>query len=815
MDLFNQLVLSIDELKYLGYFVSRDNHYYGKKYENDSNCNSIYSIDCEMVETTLGREVILVGICKVFVNSPDVITDKMIFKIKPVGAVTNYISEITGCDQNIQYDMTYAEFIEYFEKLLSPTDILVGHHLYNDLITLDFYHINVIDTCMIFHHPNGMPYLWSLKTLAKKYLMKSIQNSIHDPIEDAWAACELVRYCYQRQINRIKWNKLSENFPISLDVILEGLESKILRDNICCVYHISGQTITYDEKIDMNRQRVIIVYEKQCSVMDYLYVKYGNFDMFIYFKELFEKYLKEQSLWALESIYNGSKILEKIDFSDFVENYRKNNKELCDEFLRHNVGFNASQKLLCAKKTFQNGKKTFSIEYVFCVFRIVEYGRQIVNYGKIINPCNADIKLQNINEYDDFNKYYESWKQSYTDIYRQFSKCLPKKKSIIMMSDHDTYVDYIKAVISHEKINKKNSDMKIHIIKIIQENEDLEFCESFPEYSDLLKTIKGEYNDFINKLIEMYSTAFEELNDKDASKKVFFDKIQRYNKVFHKYLYEIYDNRELISNNHKFLREIMKLMKPKKLYNDMFRETRSERKTVKYTPVPRDQWELYQINNSKKIITRDTFDISAVRYIAGLDISFHKKDDSIACAYITIYDVIDKQIVYEDYKMCSFTVPYVSGFLGFREVPEYIELLNKLKLNNPKYYPDVLMIDGFGILHYRGFGSASQIGFDVDVPCIGVAKTLLMIDNLDEREIKIKFRNQCKKVGEFIELIGSTRQVYGAALRTSLQVENPIYVSIGHKISLESAIKLVNDVSIYRIPEPLRNSDIKSKLYFV
>ena len=122
------------------------------------------------------------------------------------------------------------------------------------------------------------------------------------------------------------------------------------------------------------------------------------------------------------------------------------------------------------------------------------------------------------------------------------------------------------------------------------------------------------------------------------------------------------------------------------------------------------------------------------------------------------------------------------------------------------------MIDGFGILHYREFGSASQIGYETNLPCIGVAKTLLMIDNLDERETKKQFRDKCKNIGDYLELTGTNGKIYGVALKSS-DVENPLYVSIGHKISLETAIKIVKETCIYRIPEPLRNSDIKSKLY--
>ena len=225
------------------------------------------------------------------------------------------------------------------------------------------------------------------------------------------------------------------------------------------------------------------------------------------------------------------------------------------------------------------------------------------------------------------------------------------------------------------------------------------------------------------------------------------------------------------------------------------------------------EWEQYQIENSKHIIEHDTFDSNTVRYIGGLDISFSKTDANIGCAYLTVYDLKHKHIAYEDHIVCTLTVPYISGFLAFRELEHYSILLSRMKQVNPEMYPDIIIVDGNGILHERGFGSASHIGFAFDVPTIGIGKTLMAIDGLNEKEIKKTFKEQCKATGDFIKLIGKSGKIYGIGLKTANNVENPLFVTIGHKISLETAMKIVLETSIYRIPEPVRNSDIKSKLY--
>lgn len=159
-------------------------------------------------------------------------------------------------------------------------------------------------------------------------------------------------------------------------------------------------------------------------------------------------------------------------------------------------------------------------------------------------------------------------------------------------------------------------------------------------------------------------------------------------------------------------------------------------------------------------------------------------------------------------------MPYVSGFLGFREIPEYKKLLQKLKDTKPDLFPDVIMIDGYGIFHHRGFGSASHLGYETGIPTIGIAKTLMFIENeFDEIDIRTQFKIKCTKTFDYIDIVGRSGKIYGAALKSSDTSTNPIYISIGHKISLDSAIMLTIKTCIYKIPEPIRNSDIKSKHY--
>jgi deoxyinosine 3'endonuclease (endonuclease V) len=224
------------------------------------------------------------------------------------------------------------------------------------------------------------------------------------------------------------------------------------------------------------------------------------------------------------------------------------------------------------------------------------------------------------------------------------------------------------------------------------------------------------------------------------------------------------------------------------------------------------EYEKYQSENAGNVIRTNIFDETKIRYIGGLDISFDKINPNNACSYLTIYDLTTNTIVHESYNLCKMFIPYVSGCLGIREVPEYVKLLNAIKYE--LFYPDVLMIDGFGVLHPREFGSASHVGYLLNIPTIGVAKTLMCIDGLDEHNIKTEFKTRCRLKGEYINLVGNSGKIYGSALKSADNTSNPIYVSIGYGCDLETATKIVNKISFYKIPEPIRNSDIKSKLYF-
>ena len=113
--------------------------------------------------------------------------------------------------------------------------------------------------------------------------------------------------------------------------------------------------------------------------------------------------------------------------------------------------------------------------------------------------------------------------------------------------------------------------------------------------------------------------------------------------------------------------------------------------------------------------------VTELKYIAGMDISAIKHNPNIAVSALVICNR-DLKIVYEDYKLVKMDEPYIPGFLAFREVNHLVDLINELKKNKPEYIPQVILVDGNGILHNNGFGLASHLGVLIDIPTIGCSK---------------------------------------------------------------------------------------------
>jgi deoxyinosine 3'endonuclease (endonuclease V) len=157
-----------------------------------------------------------------------------------------------------------------------------------------------------------------------------------------------------------------------------------------------------------------------------------------------------------------------------------------------------------------------------------------------------------------------------------------------------------------------------------------------------------------------------------------------------------------------------------------------------------------------------------LKYIGGVDISFLPGSSVEAIASFVVLQLPDCKTVYEVSQPIQMKYPYIAGFLGFREVEFWVELIRPLLDDKQaKFQPQVILVDGNGILHPRGFGSASHLGVLLDIPTIGIAKSLLCIDGLTHTSVtKLceQMKRQLQRKGDYVELIGASQGCLGVVM---------------------------------------------------
>ncbi|KAB8193172.1 endonuclease V [Nonomuraea phyllanthi] len=176
------------------------------------------------------------------------------------------------------------------------------------------------------------------------------------------------------------------------------------------------------------------------------------------------------------------------------------------------------------------------------------------------------------------------------------------------------------------------------------------------------------------------------------------------------------------------------------------------------------------------------------RLVAGLDV--HYRGDELTAAVVVLDPGAPEpveQVVVEG----RVAFPYVPGLFAFRELPALVEALERLTVT-----PDLLVCDGYGLAHPRGFGLACHLGVLTGVPALGVGKTPFVGT----------YETPGPERGDWSPIVHEGA-VVGRALRTRPGVK-PVYVSQGHRISLDTATgQTLRLASRYRLPEPIRHAD--------
>ncbi len=185
--------------------------------------------------------------------------------------------------------------------------------------------------------------------------------------------------------------------------------------------------------------------------------------------------------------------------------------------------------------------------------------------------------------------------------------------------------------------------------------------------------------------------------------------------------------------------------------------------------------------------------VDEIRTVAGVDVAYGRGNPLKAAA--AVLNFRDLTAVETATTTLPARFPYVPGYLSFRELPAVLDVLDRLSVK-----PDLILCDGQGLAHPRRFGLACHLGIATGLPTVGVAKSRLVGEHGEPGPSR----------GDWVPLMDKD-EIIGAVLRTRAGVK-PVYVSIGHRVSLETAVRLVLACTTrFRLPETTRTADRLSK----
>jgi len=198
------------------------------------------------------------------------------------------------------------------------------------------------------------------------------------------------------------------------------------------------------------------------------------------------------------------------------------------------------------------------------------------------------------------------------------------------------------------------------------------------------------------------------------------------------------------------------------------------------------------------IAQRSSIQLADIRTAGGLDVSYAERQAFAACVTFDVGSRENKQTYIQSLVR---PFPYISGYLAFREIPVYLNLLAKLQTQGD--LPDVLLVDGNGKLHPRQCGIATMLGALTEIPAIGVAKKKLT-----------GHMPRLPSVGQDVPIYESkaSDNILGYAILPSAKTKHPIYVSQGFAIDDQTMLAVVRGFLMgHRLPEPIYRADRESR----
>lgn len=213
--------------------------------------------------------------------------------------------------------------------------------------------------------------------------------------------------------------------------------------------------------------------------------------------------------------------------------------------------------------------------------------------------------------------------------------------------------------------------------------------------------------------------------------------------------------------------------------------------------------EFIEVQNTlaEKVMLNNSFNKDNINLVAGVDLAYWEKEDKhYGTCCIVILDYNTKQIVQKVNSIGEIKVPYIPGYLAFRELPLVIQAVKKLTVE-----PDIFIFDGNGYLHFNHIGIATHASFFLNKPTIGVAKSYLKINDVD-------FDMPENIYGAYQDII-INNEVYGRVIRTRRNVK-PVFISCGNYIDLKTCTEIVLELidNESRLPIPVRLADLETHI---
>ena len=452
-----KLCLGIDEKKELGFPDSSKR----KRNKINESVNKILGLDCEMVLLHDGNhQIVSLTICELKLTNEDLTNEDgstgknghiktlldVSFKPNP-HTVKDYITSITGFSKDSKYTFEYSHWLvqQLFRKYIRSSDILCGHHLIGDLKLIDIYPKWIIDTCMLFHHPDGPPHFYSLQTLAKTYLHIEIQKGAHTSLEDTQTALQLVWYFYKNGYLKPQWHSIHECFndqleksPVktTMSIVQKLLSGNVnagsttnpIQHKIQAIYLRGSRAIgTHKPESDWD---IIVILEDSIPVTDNALIKYGNVDIVLFNQSGWIAAMKKYIIYVLECIF-GLTWLDTIGFKQlFLDHQTSIPKEMRFPYLLANVGLEFNKKIGSAKRALANGLIHRAKKSLFIAYRFACYGAALVEHGKIENIRDFNSFWNEVDDVsgEDFKRDFSKWVYKCKVPYKRFKGLTPKLK---------------------------------------------------------------------------------------------------------------------------------------------------------------------------------------------------------------------------------------------------------------------------------------------------------------------------------------------------------------------------------------------------